>query len=380
MNVNEQVQRVIAYSQNIPLEEVKINDLLNDWEDCKLPLGQTFGLTKENPRRCLARNVSFKFDEKAMSERYEDFIDNTGLYSDYPELMEFLDSQGLDSFYNNKVSYVYETEKGCINKGSKLIKSFKHFISDYGDLRFFQDKASELIQQKEITGDLWVSIHPLDFLSMSENNHNWRSCHNLQGDFRCGGLSLMTDWSSVIVYITEPNAADRKLPHFPEEVPWNSKKWRMIIFMSDFEQFMVASRQYPYNIEGILDRLNKLLGLDMLFGPFTNKAVNDDVNYRLDEYYYLMGKKILPAGAFIQDGRRNLAYNDLLNSSDYHKLFISHHRGIEGFDKVIVGSCVKCVRCGAELVETPDTMICGKCAEELFNGSTRNGSQESSKN
>ena len=41
-------------------------------------------------------------------------------------------------------------------------------------------------------GYLYLSIHPLDYLSISETNHGWRSCHALDGEYRNGNLSYLT--------------------------------------------------------------------------------------------------------------------------------------------------------------------------------------------
>jgi hypothetical protein len=59
------------------------------------------------------------------------------------------------------------------------------------------------LQQNKITGRLCFSVHPLDFLSMSENNCGWRSCQALDGDFRAAALAYMIDSSTVVAYIEE---------------------------------------------------------------------------------------------------------------------------------------------------------------------------------
>lgn len=84
-----------------------------------------------------------------------------------------------------------------------------------------------LIQEDKVTGILCLSIHPLDYLSLSENTYNWRSCHALDGEYRAGNLSYMMDNTTVVCYLKGEDEAE--LPHFPAEVKWNSKKWRMLL-------------------------------------------------------------------------------------------------------------------------------------------------------
>ena len=94
-------------------------------------------------------------------------------------------------------------------------------------------------------------VHPLDFLSTSENTHNWRSCHALDGEYRSGNLSHMVDHSTVICYLK--SGREEKLPNFPPDVLWNSKKWRVLFYMADRWDMVFAGRQYPFSTETGLD-------------------------------------------------------------------------------------------------------------------------------
>ena len=91
-----------------------------------------------------------------------------------------------------------------------------------------------------MSGDFCISIHPLDFLTSSVNTYNWRSCHALDGEYRAGNLSYMVDKSTIICYLKGANNA--KLPMFPDDVPWNSKKWRVLIYVSDYWDLLFAGR------------------------------------------------------------------------------------------------------------------------------------------
>ena len=46
----------------------------------------------------------------------------------------------------------------------------------------FQTKMSMILQENCVSGRLCISVHPLDFISSSENTYNWRSCHALDGN------------------------------------------------------------------------------------------------------------------------------------------------------------------------------------------------------
>ena len=136
-----------------------------------------------------------------------------------------------DGFYENKTKqdFIYNGKK--IPKGMKILKALKYFDLPKNAMNDIQSKASQLIQANSITGSLCFSVHPLDYLSISENTYNWASCHSLDGDYRAGNLSYMLDSSTIVCYLRGANNV--KLPLFPDDVPWNSKKWRVLLFFSD---------------------------------------------------------------------------------------------------------------------------------------------------
>ena len=84
-----------------------------------------------------------------------------------------------------------------------------------------------ILQEDKIEGTLCFSVHPLDFLSSSENTYNWRSCHSLDGEFCAGNLSYMADSATMICYLKSDK--EEILPRFPEDIPWNNKKWRVFL-------------------------------------------------------------------------------------------------------------------------------------------------------
>lgn len=192
------------------------------------------------------------------------------------DLYYFLEQLEVGDFFNNLTSKdytVYRAETNTyvnIPKGQKVLKSFKYFI-DGDKLKLLQQEASMLIQQNCVTGHLCLSIHPLDYLSISENTFNWRSCHSLDGDYGAGNLEYMADKSTVVCYLkADKNAI---LPHFPEHIPWNNKKWRCLLFFDDYCEFVMMGRQYPFFTESSLTKITSLLR-ECGFGIWT-KWYND---------------------------------------------------------------------------------------------------------
>ena len=77
-----------------------------------------------------------------------------------------------------------------------------------------------------------MSIDPYDFLSISDNNHNWSSCHNLfDGEYRVGNLNYMADSVTMVGYYCSNDLFDEELEAFGNIKTWNSKKWRVLIHL-----------------------------------------------------------------------------------------------------------------------------------------------------
>lgn len=54
-----------------------------------------------------------------------------------------------------------------------------------------------------------LSLHPCDFLEMSNKDNTWTSCHNLEsGSYQAGTLSYMTDDVSMIFFTVDPEVKD----------------------------------------------------------------------------------------------------------------------------------------------------------------------------
>ena len=193
---------------------------------------------------------------------------------DRSEFGGYLDWQ-REGFFKNEVvdDYQLYDENGnksrLIKKGTKLIKTFKYFVEDEELLHTLESRASQIIQENKVEGTLCFSVHPLDYLSISENDYNWRSCHALDGEYRAGNLSYMTDECTIICYLR--GKKETKLPRFPESVKWNSKKWRVLFYISNNKEMVFAGKQYPFTSEGgmkfIIDNcFNKVVKICLILG------------------------------------------------------------------------------------------------------------------
>jgi hypothetical protein len=400
--IQEQFELVIHYSQEIPKVPgqrfVNTDSLFEEWLEAKRDFIEAFGgkLIVELPGK-----VTFELSQEEKIKRVKDFLTAVDCNYDNPDLARFIDIQ-KSGFYENKVVEDFEYNGEKIPKGMKVIKAFKFFEKNPKKLENLQNAASMLIQEDKITGVLCLSVHPLDYISASENCHSWHSCHALDGDYRAGNLSYMVDKHTIMCYLRADNC-DYILPDFPNEVPWNSKKWRVWIHLSDNWDIMFAGRQYPFTSNIGLNLAKKELiepTLNVCFTDFTNQYLTGGIKLKMEgenflpsfeedlfDKYMVINSKAVPLQDVIVDAPGSLDFNDLLRSSCYVPQYAyrvkqvthwywgdSHYRTVvhntyDESDRIIpkfrIGGRVSCVMCGNQL-DYGGSFVCGECYEGLY--------------
>lgn len=328
--LTKEVEEVVSYSQK--LDSVNMKHHLEIWQHNKEYFYHCFGdklIYKTN------EDITVMMPIEEQNEKIESILNSfsKSLFN-YPIAYKFL----LDMspyFFKNVVTNYNPANYGIKNAfkvtpNMKITKALKYFIDDKETLDKIQTKLSMLIQDASITGKLCFSIHPLDYLSISENKCNWRSCHALDGDYRAGNLSYMLDPATIVCYIASDEEV--QLDRFPKSILWNNKKWRMLLFFSDRKSEVFAGRQYPFFSKDILEKVKK--EFYNVFKELSSWSCgwsnwHDDMltghTFREDDEYFHCPPKIFLRNDIvnIQDlmpsnvGDTGLYYNDLLNSSVY---------------------------------------------------------------
>ena len=372
--IAKQLAQICAYNDQIPPDKYNFLPLLEKWKEAKSHLTSIFEgqviYTHPEP-------VTFTLSEEEKKQRLSDFIDHHQ-HSLGDDGIGFLESN-FSSFFENKVSVAYEAPDGkYIQKGSKIIKALSHFINDEETLDKIQTKLSMIMQEGVITGTLCLSVHPIDFMSLSENCHNWRSCHALDGEYHTGNFSYMVDNCTIVAYLKTSNNV--KLPHFPESVPWNDKIWRTLFFIPPSENCIFAARQYPFFNRAILDIVRDIIISKMFrntsmtdnirnkWYPWTKQTFIPDITIEDCDItphitdHILIGQRLFTLDSIVKDNPNSLMYNDLLYSNVSKpwytsNMFTSTHPYIK------VGGEVKCPICNeSRLEKNMDNFCCSKCS------------------
>ena len=382
----QQVEQILVHSQDYPFTSLELDPLLEKWYNAKAKYIARFGTTIwQSPEK-----ITIKLTDEIKKKKFESLLcclsddDLMSKAENDITFEEFLRDNEA-GFFENKVVYPYPEIK--VQKGMKLLKCFKYFLPSFTATRTIQDLASRFIQEDKIEGYLYLSVDPIDFLTMSESNSNWRSCHSLDGDYRAGNLSYMVDDTTIVAYL----ASDKKenLRALPTDLQWCSKKWRMLVHTNNFNSVIYYDRQYPFDSEilevAVADILNgfnhKTFNPPNHNGFSTVRIPGWAESLSLDHNFILGGNDCIYDTRDIVDTSDFLGYSDII-LSPYYTPSTSLKKGNSYYDvidtteikskkiwdkefhkvyDIKIGEKVPCVKCGKHYIKRTDSFLCDDC-------------------
>lgn len=389
--IQKDFEEILKYSQSYSFD-LNAENLIDQWEKAKMPFIKAFGdrtvWRSERPVKVTLNEL----DKERLFHSFLNDIENRYLRNK-KDLFDFL-KENKESFFENKVIKPFPKYK--IQSGSKILKSLKHFFDPIADsfiLETIQNIGSTYIQQDKIEGYLYLSVDPRDFLTLSDNNAKWRTCHALDGDYRAGNLSYMVDETTLIAYIANGN-----IEHFsclPKDAAWYSKKWRMLVH-TNLSTNIYYNKQYPFKNQHLLNMVERSVQ-QLLFDKKMEFKDPMDIGFKTVNLSDCRGPSRLleRTGLYIEGLIYNpydiikmnnyLGFNDLIYSNsytpivsvDYKKYYrdLSFLVGDEGnhnyndekvhelFD-ISISDNVLCPCCGKNYLSTSTLLICDSCARE----------------
>ena len=301
-------------------------------------------------------------------------------------------SSQISEFLNVEANYIFENKVGeevttydgeTIPVGMKIGKALTRYFNrccSCAEMEDIQQRLAMIIQENKVTGILGISVHPLDFLSSSENQHKWRSCHALNGEYRSGNLSYMMDECTVICYIRSKK--ETELPRFPADLPWNNKKWRCLFFFDQPRGTCYAGRQYPFFSKQAMAYCAQLLfrkfhwfstidinGLTSYswrsdvcnFQPTCFKQITNEgevYNFR-SVHMITPTNEVIPLEDIVTDAKGSQHYSSFY--VPWTCQFRTPDGNFETLPKMVVGGAIPCVECGTGEVAFSDAMVCEDC-------------------
>lgn len=277
----------------------------------------------------------------------------------YHSLVSLFSAENLysNSFCGSEFSVIlpFSQKQLKVCKGARTIKVLSKLAKEFGLETMFEQfrlEHSRILNDKEMHGTLCLSIHPLDYMTMSDNESDWSSCMSWMGvgDYRQGTVEMMNSPCVVVGYLKSEK--DMTTSH---EQLWNNKKWRCLYIVD--KDCIASIRQYPYDSKDLNDYcLNWLRELAQANG--VSSYCDEPVVWsNRDNGNVVIGDKVVKL-SFTSD----YMYNDFRFE---HKCFIANEAIAEQKHVHINYSGeAECMECGEEIVqgEVPtNSLRCSNC-------------------
>ena len=238
-----------------------LENLLRLWNSCKSRyLNELFG-----DELIISKKITFtKSQGEIISEmkkdvsfynfrnKIVDLVENDNTISQNTKWYMY-DALAFNALADSKVSkyldFTFPLKNGKTFKVSpnmKVMKVFEKMVENYGvdkeEFEKFRIRHSQFLNQKAIKGELCLSIHPLDYMTMSDNDSHWLSCMSWRnnGCYRRGTVGMMNSSNVIVAYLKAEE--DMVLV---DDYKWNNKKWRCLFVAAS--AFITSVKGYPYD-------------------------------------------------------------------------------------------------------------------------------------
>lgn len=374
-----------------------VDYILRFWDEEKITLwkmlGEKFTISKEVTFKRSERQSRSDFEDclgywrigyKFIRE-YQDFtadkrnLETPDSYYDalykvnrFEDIMALRELTTFESLHNNiytgdtfTITRSDDNQTLLVNKGAKISKLLgklaKFFELSETKYEEFRIAHSQFLNQDTIKGTLCLSIHPMDYVTMSDNDSGWDSCMNWQneGDYRIGTVEMMNSPCVLIAYLRAKEDMEfgwgNKLSH------WNNKKWRQLYIVT--KDLISDIRQYPWHndeLNGLCMKWIKDLATANLGWEYSNLCTYFN-NFRDANYNNFCLE--LSDEPYSIDIYCDKMYNDVYSKDQ--KCFI----GIDAPHEIEIdySGYSECMNCGREINDISDTcmLLCDDCSNAI---------------
>lgn len=372
---------------------VKCQDWLRYWEFAKAELGEAFGdglilrkpvtvTVEDDELHDAMSRVQWDLDWEKVKNAIFNGLRSCNKEYDYHCWGSRSDSLrnvirnylfSVDAFISNRYDYdsieinlpdgsVMKLAKGCkvMKAIGRLAKVF-HCEQEFENIRV---KQSQILNDARISSTLCLSIHPLDYMTASYNNNDWRSCMNWEdGEYRRGVIEMMNSDCVVVAYLESKHEKMRW-----GQYTWNSKKWREFFIVRP--DLICGIKGYPYWNRVLEDEVLKWLR-DLYAPIFSNVTFSNSITtFRTDSDKRYINNDALN----VHDVRLCMScgpamYNDFYEGNDYHCIISSNmadnDNGVIYIDYSGASECTVCGQCDVEF-DGEGVLICEECTEHHY--------------
>ena len=358
------------------IEKVDINKILKYWNINKKKMYKALG---NNLRVSIP--VDIPCDQKLFIERLnqiykppffagEDLIKNPFIvdlmnymsaHSNWQYRIRYCDIGKMFSFENIQTGQIKDslidslTGKIVVPKGTKVIKGIQKFLKYVGydnmDLfEYWRNEISNLTTTKHLRCNLVFSIHPIDFLTMSDNRCGWTSCMSWQdgGSYSAGVIEMMNSNCAIIAYLESKKPFVFNFHRIP------NKSYRVLCYLH--KDILLIGKSYPYVndkiAQTVLDNLRRMVYNTMnwkyqyINQPYLDMKKGDSANgnYRL-----------LSVKNFRKSKKHNILvytngmYNDITKDRGFTTFWCCRN-WVPKTIKINLSGPFNCMRCGKRIM------------------------------
>ena len=247
-------------------------------------------------------------------------------------------------------TFDWDGKRVKFNKGTKVTKLFRFFVNE-SELDALIKKYATIFNQKTIKGDLCLSVHPLDYFSVSDNQCGWNSCFSVHdGSYRISTTGLLTSPNTMVAYLS---SGDVEYEAYDMSMTWNNKKWRTYVTMSHDQKTFHIGREYPYSNPSLRQKVVEMIA-DLTGWEY--QEANREIYINTPDAFYNDGFYHLYEATNIEDDER---VDELDIAEDCYCMECGTTYDLEGVN----GIC--CISCHPECHE--DYMgTCTLCDTHIF--------------
>ena len=366
VKMEQQILREGATPNNI---KKSVDTMLNNWAGAKgaklfnllgenLILKKRIRVEKDIPQLLESLQTRLRHHLYGLRAGILTYEAETGINND--ELILQIDKWmwNSEALATNKIdrpfSFTGDSKKAIkIGVGQKFTKAlskiYKEFYTlDEGDFEIIRLEQSRVLNDRVIEGTLCLSIHPLDYFTMSDNDNGWNSCMSFddKGCYRAGVLECLNCTNTLVAYLE----SDTK-KYLIGEQEWNSKKYRQLVLFD--EKFILTNKSYPFRN----DELSKTV-LNWVAELAGENYAGDNIfedDYQADDIDGIIGFRV----------DTDMMYNDHdYNSFSYirmNKHITDEDIEPTGLIYTSINGVAKCLECGSE-IEKEASLLCNECA------------------
>ena len=368
---------------NSPIKlKAPLDYILREWNKSKQTLFNIFG-----EKLMLEKEIQVEDGDNKKIREINNYLNSTNPGTDFinsvRKLFTFNGTYFEDSYatynltqakqlFTNRVAkeFSYRNKDNKVIKvpeGAKVMRVLQKIAKEFDlpDFEIFRNHISRITEIRKSKIKFTLSIHPLDYMTMSDNANGWESCMNWTqgpGSYRAGTIEMMNSPVVVVAYITTK-------PYYPANtsIEWTSKSWRELIIVHP--NTICSVKSYPYyNIAFDKALVNWLADLveEKTEWRYNRKKPQENLESCSDIKAWQ--DKEDKDNYFLLHFETNEMYNDFGNTDNYGIFSINPPDNKYHTSTINYSGLMTCMCCGENGYWSDDTetVICEDCEPSIY--------------